>query len=305
MIVTDGSGGAIVTWADHWAARIYAQRVNAAGVVQWIPDGVPICTAGGQSSPTIVPDGAGGTIVTWQDSRNGISDIYAQHVMASGVVDPAWPVDGLGLCTEAGSQYVPTIVADMAGGAIVTWQDWRPTDTTSEIYAQHALASGAVDPTWPTNGRGLCTAANNQGYPTTVTDGAGGAIVAWQDGRNSSINLDIYAQRVSGSGGISAVATEGGASYSFAVHAPHPNPANSQATISFDLASPQPVSVRVYDAAGRLVRTLVAGGELGTGSHSLMWNGASDSGALAHAGIYFIRVSAGSAVRTSRVAIIH
>ncbi len=38
----------------------------------------------------------------------------------------------------------------------------------------------------------------------------------------------------------------------------------------------------------RLVRTLAAGGQLGAGSHSLMWNGASDSGTLAHAGIYFI-----------------
>ena len=68
--------------------------------------------------------------------------------------------------------------------------------------------------------------------------------------------------------------------------------------------SPQPVSVRVFDETGRLVRTLAAGGELPTGSHRLIWNGASDSGTLAHAGIYFIRVGAGSAVQTRRVAII-
>jgi len=176
-------------------------------------------------------------------------------------------------------------------------------DNTSNIYAQHVLALGAVDPAWPVNGRGLCTGASTQQYPTIATDGFGGAIVAWQDERNSSVNIDVYAQRVSGSGGITAVAL-GGPSYSFAVRAPHPNPATSQATISFDLASPQPVSVRVFDVEGRLVRTLAAGGELPTGSHSLRWNGASDSGALAPAGIYFIRVSAGRAVQTRRLAII-
>src|SRR2546428_6523487 len=82
--------------------------------------------------------------------------------------------------------------------------------------------------------------------------------------------IDIYAQRVSGSGGVTAVAT-GGPSYSFAVHTPHPNPASPQPTISFDLASPQPVSVRVFDVAGRPLRTLAAGGGgRGGGPHPLV-----------------------------------
>ena len=112
--------------------------------------------------------------------------------------DPAWPADGRALCTALDDQYSPTIVGDGAGGAIVTWYDLR-SGTDYDIYAQHVLASGAVDPAWPLDGRALCTAAGNQLIPTIVTDGAGGAIVTWSDYR-SGTGYDIYAQRVARSG---------------------------------------------------------------------------------------------------------
>src|SRR5207245_1671589 len=134
----------------------------------------------------------------WYDYRNGNSDIYAQRVLASGAVDGGWAVGGGALCTAAGDQYSPTIVADGAGGAIVTWYDSR--NGNYDIYAQHVLASGAVDGAWPVNGRALCTATNGQYSPTIVTDGAGGAIVTWYDSRNG--NYDIYAQRVLASGAV-------------------------------------------------------------------------------------------------------
>jgi len=48
-IVSDGAGGAIVTWSDFRGgdpkAHIYAQRMNATGTPQWAADGVALCTA--------------------------------------------------------------------------------------------------------------------------------------------------------------------------------------------------------------------------------------------------------------------
>jgi flagellar hook capping protein FlgD len=156
-----------------------------------------VCTASSkQSQPTIVGDGAGGAIIAWLD-RGSDRDIYAQHVLASGTVDPAWPVNGRALCTAANDQISPKIVTDGVGGAIVTWQDSRAGN--NDVYAQHVLASGAVDPAWPLNGRALCTAPDNQNAPTIVADGSGGAIVTWFDFRTSTSD-DIYAQHVLGSG---------------------------------------------------------------------------------------------------------
>jgi hypothetical protein len=201
-IISDGAGGAIVTWMDYRSggdAGIYAQRVNAAGAIQWTTDGVAICTATGaqgmgiEGYPTTISDGAGGAIVTWFDYRSGNYDIYAQRVNASGAVQ--WTADGVAICTAAGDQGYPTITSDGAGGALVTWEDWR-NETGGDIYAQRVNAMGAVQ--WTTDGVALCTATRIQYYPTITSDGSGGAIVTWNDYRSGS--WDVFAQKVDATG---------------------------------------------------------------------------------------------------------
>src|SRR5207244_605885 len=129
----------------------------------WPSNGRDICIARNQGDATMVSDGGAGAIVAWEDDRNGPkSDIYAQHVLASGSVDPAWPVNGQALCA-AGPGFSLHIVADGDGGAIVTWVDQRI--GSNDIYAQHVFGSGVVNPSWPADGRAVCTAAGDQGGP--------------------------------------------------------------------------------------------------------------------------------------------
>jgi hypothetical protein len=198
-IISDGAGGAIVAWQDYRGATtpdIYVQRVNALGAPQWTVNGVALCSAAGsQENPTIVSDGAGGAIVTWDDSRGGADDIYAQRVNASGI--PQWTANGVALCAATNWQYYPAIVSDGAGGAIITWEDSRSAPLGYDIYAQRVNASGV--PQWTADGIALCNAANGQTYPTIVSDGVGGAIVTWKDYRNGT-TTDIYTQRVNTSG---------------------------------------------------------------------------------------------------------
>jgi hypothetical protein len=133
-IVSDGSGGAIITWADYRSGEwdVYAQRVNCSCVAQWTTDGVPISTAIlGQYHPAIVSDGSGGAIITWEDGRNGNTDIYAQRVNPSG--SPQWTTDGAAICTALSTQDEPVLVSDGSGGAIITWEDMR---REWDIYAQ-------------------------------------------------------------------------------------------------------------------------------------------------------------------------
>ena len=195
-IIPDGAGGAFVTWRDFRSGEfhIYAQRVNAAGVPQWTPDGVAICTAAnGQYTIAIISDDADGAIIAWEDYRSGNADVYVQRVNGAGV--PQWTANGVLLCNAAFSQNYPLLVSDGAGGAIVAWQDYR-SGTNFDVYARRVNAAGT--PQWTANGNSVCAASFDQNYPQLVSDGAGGAILAWHDYR-SGIS-DIYAQRVGSSG---------------------------------------------------------------------------------------------------------
>ncbi len=80
-----------------------------------------------------------------------------------------------------------------------------------------------------------------------------------------------------------------------------PNPFNPRTMIRFRLETAGPVTLRIYDLAGRLVRTLVDGGELEAGLHQVAWQGRSDQGQALASGLYFPRLQVGSEVRTGRV----
>ena len=211
-IVSDGNGGAIITWYDSRSSNydIYAQRIDANGNVLWTADGVAISIADGwQSYPTIVSDGSGGAIITWNDGRSGNGDIYAQRIDANGNV--LWTTDGVAISTAANSQSSPFIVSDGNGGAIITWYDYR-SGANFDIYAQRINTNGVVQ--WTADGVPISTAANSQERPTIASDGSGGAIITWYDYRSG--NYDIYAQRIDTDGNV--LWTADGVSISIAVN---------------------------------------------------------------------------------------
>jgi hypothetical protein len=196
-IIPDGSGGAIVAWIDYragFAAGVYAQHISSQANILWTTDGTPVCvSAGPHYSAHLASDGSGGAYVSWDDTRAGPFDVYAQHLSAGGTA--LWTANGLAVGNAAGDQLNQQIVSDGLGGAIVAWSDAR--SGTSDLYAQRLNSAGVSQ--WAAGGAPICTAAGFQNTPTLVSDGSGGAVIAWQDGRNSS-NGDIYAQRIERNG---------------------------------------------------------------------------------------------------------
>jgi len=196
-IVTDGESGAIIVWQDIAASSsdIYAQRVDARGVVRWVTDGVAICLEkGNQWFPNLVYDDSGGAIMAWWDERNGPTDIYAQRINGDGVVQ--WQPGGIPVCGAPKAQLEFNIIADGAGGAIIAWHDYRDESGTPYIYAQRINAAGNI--LWERDGVNVSGKTFYQKYPTLASDGAGGAIIAWQGWRDGKGN--IYGQRIGADG---------------------------------------------------------------------------------------------------------
>lgn len=194
--VSDGAGGAIFVWEDRrtGAWDLQARRVSATGTALWPANGVPVVTATAtQRFVACVPDGAGGVIAAWEDYRSGAADIYVQRLDANGTA--LWTANGVGVCTQAASQVLPTIASDGAGGAIIAWQDFRGAD--GDIYAQRVNASGAVQ--WIANGVAVCTSAGIQ-HSVKTCGSAGGVFLAWSDERGGAIADDVYMQRLSAAG---------------------------------------------------------------------------------------------------------
>jgi hypothetical protein len=70
------------------------------------------------------------------------------------------------------------------------------------------------------------------------------------------------------------------------LHQNYPNPFNPTTTITFDVPARSPVSLKIYNVSGTLVRTLIHGRDYEIGSWSVDWNGTNDRGRAVPSGIY-------------------
>ncbi len=279
-IATDGAGGAIIAWEDaRDCCQFYAQRVDSSGAAVWTSDGVlvsqPTRYVGGPVNvpPVVVADGAGGVYVLWynhqvpdgqrstiqvqrlssggealwaeygtaigepqymgfsatEDGQGGVlaawtatgtdrfADVHVQRVGPSG--QPLWSAGGVSLVSLPDTQTNPAVVSDGAGGAIVSWQDWRNHDYASlfpnrDIYAQRVNAAG--QPLWTDQGVPVAMAPGDQLSSRLVADGSGGATVAWQDCRGltqagpCADAIRIYVQRLRPDGSAVGLRNGGG-----------------------------------------------------------------------------------------------
>jgi len=436
-IVSDGVEGAVMTWEDYRSfdgyPDIYAQRVDAGGDVQWITDGVAVCTMGLlQDLPQLVSDGAGGAIITWRDQRTLDLDIYAHEIERDGQL--GYPAPDISSVRDipgdqGGSVYLywhasrldivqnnqishysiwrslneetaltlihtgkarlvltiesvdpgitmPSIRREQLGGATYFWefvttQDaqylasyakavptlFDSTAASSEFHYFQVIAhtrdsqvfyTSAPDSGYSVDNLAPCPPASLTGEQSFSPEGL---TITWAP--NTEADLDCYAiyrglaeDFVPGPGNliaspcdivyfdsdwrwdsgyyykVAAVDVHGNESQ-YALLGPtdvtgdetpdvplanflaqnFPNPFNPMTTISFGLNKPGHVSISIYDASGRLVRTLV--NERRTANrYDELWAGNDDGGRPAASGVYFYRLVAGDFLETKKMVLL-
>lgn len=177
------------------------------------PDGVAVRQGYHIEWQRTAESGANGElIISWSDTRYGMRDLFAQKIDASQPGSPAvWSmtgtphgdVDALIVNDDLIRQEDPVLITDEAGGAIVSWVDFRD-DPAGDIYVNKLVdgdGSGAV--AWGESGVLLCDECANGSENMSKShciDGSGGAWIVWADRRGS--NWDLYLSHVLSDGTI-------------------------------------------------------------------------------------------------------
>lgn len=197
-LVADGAGGTLAAWSDDRCEAslgfdVFALRLGADGLPMagWPANGRCVVSAPGQQvRPALAPDGAGGAFVTWTEAEASPVRVIAQHVLADGTLDPAWPVAGLVLASAHADSASPSAGPDGAGGFYVAWEDYR--DGDRDLRLQRVTAAGAIAAGWPAAAIGACTWPNAQSKPLLLA-GVTGVSLAWLDDRGAL--TQVYACR--------------------------------------------------------------------------------------------------------------
>ena len=184
-----------------------------------------------------------------------------------------------------------------------------PANATGVVLTQNVPSSITLGPMMPL--QGTCAVADDlvtcdlgdlaSGNQATVTyiatPNVAGllintvAVTATESDWNASNNTASVLTMV---GTATATEDETGVPRTFALHPNFPNPFNPQTTIRFDIAQATPVRLRVFNAMGQQVATLVEG-TYAPGTHEVTF----DASALP-SGVYVYRIEAGAfqAMRT-------
>ncbi|MEX2189251.1 MAG: T9SS type A sorting domain-containing protein [Bacteroidota bacterium] len=295
VVSSDLNGGIIISWASLSRipgsndAFIFAQRICQNGEIRWAGGGILIGDARGGGARRHTPDNQGGVFIG--HSR------WIQHLDSSGT--KAWPDEGAQF-TDASTGFSESHqVRHPDGGIWNFWTDFATgTGTDPDIYAQRISITGI--PLLGLRGKPLCDAGGIQQNPRAVSDGRGGAIVVWDDLRNSDYSA-VYAGKIDSAGLITTV-KDGNNGHAIPegpyLHQNYPNPFNPETHIAFSLPQRTHVKLNVRNILGQEIVTLIDDTK-DSGNHELLFRGEDLT-----SGVYFYRLVAGNSVITRKMLLI-
>jgi hypothetical protein len=259
-LAPDGAGGAFVVFQEAFGGRSYVQRMASIGVRApgWPAAGVALvdpAVGSRQDEYTITPDGSGGAIVAWNDSRNGIQDqIYAQRYTGQDIT---------GVATAL------TSFESLPDRVTLHWSHGG--DAPDEVSVERG-ESGV----W----RSLGSATFDGGGRLDFVDAS---VVAGARYEYRLAWLDAGVERQT-----AATSIEVPRAVALAIEGLRPNPAVGDLNVAFSLPSAEPATLEVLDVGGRMMRRREVG-SLGFGRHVVRM----DDGASLHPGAYLLRLTSG------------
>lgn len=302
-LVPDGSGGGYAAWTGALPPFGDARLAHFDGSGQvasgWPEGGLDPTNGAGQYHKMggIAPDGSGGVYAMVQGITPP-SPAFVRLVRRDGAAGlPAgWTADGLTF--EGGPPFLEQIVTpvpDLAGGVRAVWG----MAGQAGLYDVRVSAEGAVRPGWSAAAPRLTPLPPEVGLTRFVADEQGALFVLTRG--NFPAPEETRAFEVSTrEQALAAVAPQAPARMSLSAG---PNPVTGSCSIAFTAPGESIARVEILDVGGRRVRSLAT--EAAGGLHRATWDGRTDSGIAAPAGLYFVVARAGSVRETRRIALVH
>jgi hypothetical protein len=275
----------LVAW-DNRDSVIFSRSTD--GGSSFGPNLVLSDTVVGGLCPSIAVDDSGRVYVVWTHGNEGLGLAVSRNLGFSfpypGVVPYSW--DG----------GYPSIWATRDGRLFVAWQDNGGPDqvwlgyspNSGDTFFPSVRPSDAPFSVWAENAT-VCANEN------------GKALVAWHDDRNNigGAATDVFCT----SGMLLGISERAGRGVSLLRVEPPQNPCRRRVELGYRLPEPGRVSGAVYDQAGRQVK-VVANAQMPAGTHSLVWNGTTETGRSAGSGVYFLELRTESENNTYKVVFI-
>lgn len=299
QFVADGRGGAVVCWEapTPTGEATRSQRLDSLGTPLWGDGGVqlrpPSTTV---RIARIVTDGAAGAVLVWRGFADNV--VGCQRVDSTGAL--RWGPAGLALSAPApGFAIVPPRPSpDGSGGVLIAWEAHWPND--GDIHAQRVRGDGAV--AWAPGGVPVCSAPGYQRNPYVLSDGAGGALVAWDDPRVAAPG--VYAQRIGPEGSLGGTTLAGpvpARRRALSVRLASRAPARGSIEVECTMPGGPRVAVELFDLSGRRLDHVELGASGSPRTERVPL--ARGSGRLSP-GVYVARIEQGGEHASSRVVLL-
>jgi len=184
---------------------------------------------------------------------------------------------------STGNSADDTWVVDVSSDGGTTWVPWERATGNQNFWTKTTKSIGDVFSPLPATVRFRFVACdlNSPGLVEAAVD---------------DLSMDTYTQNSADAGGVVT-------SLRTALAQNQPNPFNPKTMIRFTLSNPGQCRIQIYDAAGRMIRSLIDEPRA-AGVHQVSWDGLDDAGKSVGSGVYFYRLKAGAFEQSRRMTIL-
>jgi len=268
--------------AGNW--DFYLVKTNSQGDTLWTR------TYGGTGSDeaySVQQTNDGGYIIAGSTESFGAGSVDFYLVKTDSQGDTLWTRTYGGLYAD-GAYSVQRDTTD--GGYIVAGWTYSFGVGGTDFYLVKTNSHG--DTLWTCTYGGTNT---DCAYSVQQTIDGGYIVAGWTYSFGADFS-DCYLVKLSSESSVEPISLSLPSRYS--LHPNYPNPFNPSTRISYDLPSPSPVTLEVFDLLGRRLGTLTDGMQP-AGNYSVLFDGSA-----LPSGLYFYRLNAGNFVQTQKMVLL-